>query len=279
MSRYKQFEDELSITGINEESILPELDVDEQDQLEFKPQLRTYPLNFTMHVNRFKSRAWQRRTTLERYLLLIICVFLILLLLILGRLWSGQKQRHHEPLCLTDSCIQAASAMSAAMNQSINPCDDFHDFACGRWIAMNVIPKGYSSWSTTQELIRKNNIVLKTILEQMVIDNSSSTFNAEYEVAKFYRSCMNKTEIERLETRPLDEFFLATFNFTVDQWIQMDQNRTWQEFFANSTRTLSMKLDASYLFPISIAPDEKNSSWNTIRVSFVSPRSHDDRSF
>ena len=57
--------------------------------------------------------------------------------------------------CLTPACVQVSHPFSSGMNQSINPCDDFYEFVCGRWIKTNIIPKGHSCWSTTKELSQK----------------------------------------------------------------------------------------------------------------------------
>lgn len=271
MSRYKHFDEELTAADINEAAVLPELDVDEPHQLEFKPQLRNYSSNLASSSNRFHLNYWtiylSRRTRLERYLLSLLVILFLLLFLIFLRDSFRREEEKPEQLCLTSSCIQVSSAIFAGMNRTINPCDDFHEFVCGRWMKTNIIPKGHSSWSTSKELSRKNIIILKSILEQTVNTDSSTVFNAEQEAIKFYRSCMNTSEIERRDLQPLTNFLQTNFNFTLKQWIDIDQNQTWQELFVSFTKILSIKYGFSYLLPISIGPDDKNSTWNTIHVS------------
>jgi len=276
MSRYKHFDDELTAADIHEAAVLPELDVDEPHQLEFKPQLRNYVSNTISSTNKFNFNFLKiylsRRTRLERYLIITILLVLFSGFLIFLTFCYHQQQhdtKHPEEICLTPACIQVSSSIYSGMNQTINPCDDFYEFTCGRWIKTNIIPKGHSGWSTTKELSRKNLIILKSILEETVTNNSLSEFNAEQEAVKFYQSCMNISEIERQLIQPLEIFLKENFNLTLDQWINIDQNQTWENLFVFLTKILSKKYGYSYLLPISVAPDDKNSTWNVIHVSQI----------
>jgi hypothetical protein len=80
---------------------------------------------------------------------------------------------------------------------------------------------------------------------------------------------MNISEIERRQIEPLEKFFKENFNLTLNQWINIDQNQTWQDLFVTLTKILSEKYGFSYLLPISIGPDDKNSTWNVIHVSTI----------
>jgi len=273
MSRYKHFDDELSGAEIAEAAVLPELDVDEADHLEFKPQLRTYPSTTTVITKKFNFNSLKilffQRTFLERFLLISILILLSLLFFLsLTVVYHQHRLIPVEELCLTSACIQVSAAIHAGLNETADPCEDFYEFTCGRWAKTNVIPKGHSSWSTMKELSQKNIIILKGILEENIPNpsSSSSDFNAEYEAVKFYRSCLNLVEIENRQIEPLERFFKENFNFTIQQWIHIDQNRTWQEQFVAINNHLSKAFGFTYLLPFSIGPDDKNSSWNVLHV-------------
>ena len=44
--------------------------------------------------------------------------------------------------CLTQGCVQLAAQITSAMNQSVDPCEDFYQFSCGNWGQRNLIPPG-----------------------------------------------------------------------------------------------------------------------------------------
>jgi hypothetical protein len=87
---------------------------------------------------------------------------------------------------------------------------------------------------------------------------------AEQQAIKYYQSCMNITD---LSIQPLENYFQNQLNFTIEQWIHMNQSQTWQQLFVDLTKILSMKYISSFVLPIKIEADEKNSTWNNIYVS------------
>ena len=45
-----------------------------------------------------------------------------------------------------------AARLLAAMDSTVNPCDDFFEFACGKWNKINIIPDDRSSYNTFSKL-------------------------------------------------------------------------------------------------------------------------------
>ena len=60
--------------------------------------------------------------------------------------------------------MTAASAILNAMDDSVKPCDDFYQFACGGWIKSHPIPAGESEWNRLNALDKQNKIVVKELL-------------------------------------------------------------------------------------------------------------------
>ena len=66
--------------------------------------------------------------------------------------------------CKSTQCVQAASSILAAMDPEAQPCTDFFQYACGKWVRQNPIPKGYHKWDRVQELSGQNLYVLKSLI-------------------------------------------------------------------------------------------------------------------
>ena len=50
------------------------------------------------------------------------------------------------------------------MDLSVDPCQDFHQFACGGWMEKNVLPESKSRWSNFDILADQVSSQLKDIL-------------------------------------------------------------------------------------------------------------------
>ena len=257
MTRYRQFGEEFDSNNCHSAAILPEIETDDPFQIELTPQLSTYPTNF----NKFKI-FFLPRTSLERYLFFLIILLIILFIVIIMHISNRQQNSKHS-LCLTPSCIRMSDAIFSGMDQSVDPCDNFHEFVCGQWMRTHINPKDYSKYSVHTELAKKNLLILKSILEQTSI---TSLDDAEKQAIRYYRSCMNTTRLEHLHIRPLGDFFQDVLNFTLDRWIYLNKTQTYQQLFMNLIGIFSNNYEFPTILPIRIDSDEKNSTWNNIHV-------------
>ncbi|MBP9681446.1 MAG: M13 family metallopeptidase [Bacteriovorax sp.] len=82
-----------------------------------------------------------------------------------------------------------------ALNEKMDPCENFYEFTCGKWIDSTVIPAEKSSVSRqVSPLSDLTDINLnKIILSYVNNDNPSPTINAE-KISKLYNSCINKNQ-------------------------------------------------------------------------------------
>ena len=79
----------------------------------------------------------------------------------------------------------------AALDRSVNPCDDFYRFACGGWMAATPIPPDRPAWYRGFSEIQERN---QTILREILEDAAAGKLDAPYadKLGRFYAACMDE---------------------------------------------------------------------------------------
>lgn len=74
------------------------------------------------------------------------------------------------------------------MDETVNPCDDFFEYACGSFLKSKMIPDEKSSISQFSEVSDTLQEKLRTLVEDE--DESQDTPSSKM-VKKLYKSCMD----------------------------------------------------------------------------------------
>src|SRR5580658_414418 len=81
------------------------------------------------------------------------------------------------------------------IDRSVNPCDNFYQYACGNWIKNNPIPPDQATWGRFEELQERNRNILHEILEAAA--KPASTPDAiGRQIGDFYAACMDEKAID-----------------------------------------------------------------------------------
>ncbi len=88
-----------------------------------------------------------------------------------------------------------------SIDKTVNPCEDFYQYACGNWMKTNAIPADKSRWGRFDQLQEHNYYVLRDILETV---QSKPGSPIQKKVGDYYASCMDETAIEKAGMKPVE---------------------------------------------------------------------------
>src|ERR1039458_6001986 len=101
----------------------------------------------------------------------------------------------HPPAPSTVSGVDKAS-----MDTSVDPCVDFHKYACGNWMASHPLPADRARFGRFNELQDHNERVELDIL-QGAAANTAKRSEMDQKIGDFYTSCMDTATIRSEERR------------------------------------------------------------------------------
>ncbi|XP_061163331.1 neprilysin-like [Saccostrea echinata] len=227
-------------------------------------------VDFKGSQNDFNLPWWNRKRTRLEIILIFICLICIAVTTILiviettresDKINQRKGKESEHGICLTEECVKASARLLKGMDQTVDPCDDFFEYACGSWNKINVIPEDRSGYNTFAKLRDDLQVILKDLLEQ---PTSSKEPEATQKAKHLYRSCVNESMIEERGLGPVNKFleelggWPVTFN-TSQQW---DESK-----FKFTELLVKLKLYNNKIFVDQwVSADDKNSDVNIIQL-------------
>lgn len=102
----------------------------------------------------------------------------------------------------SDLIVLTAKEMLSYMDLTVDPCQDFYQYACGNWEKKNPIPKDKAGLDTF-EILRES---LDSILRDLLLEPSDNDTEVVRKAKYLFESCMNEGIYE------LNNFYLMSEN-------------------------------------------------------------------
>ena len=134
---------------------------------------------------------------------------------------------------------------SANMDLSIQPGDDFFEFANGGWLKNTKIPNDKSRWGSFNQLIEDNNDRLHTILENLAKNTDAKKGSKEQNIRDLYKSGMDTAAINAAGIKPINPILE-----------KIDKIATPEDLIRTVSTLHTQGIDLLYSFYV--GPDDKN---------------------
>ncbi|XP_047040451.1 neprilysin-2 isoform X1 [Helicoverpa zea] len=168
-------------------------------------------------------------------------------------------------LCNSPGCIHTASKLLLNMDDKVDPCDDFYDFACGSFMKNTRIPDDKTSVNTFSIITDQLQEQIRALLDEPIIENEPRPFA----LAKtLYQACMNRTAIESRGVQPLLDMLKRLGGWPVldgDSWDE--KSFSWEQ---SVYKFRSAGYSVDYFLDFSISVDVKNSTKRIIDLDQAS---------
>ncbi|RZF35772.1 hypothetical protein LSTR_LSTR012070 [Laodelphax striatellus] len=164
------------------------------------------------------------------------------------------RQKQDWNLCLTAGCVMSANSVLQNMDRKINPCDNFFEFACGKFLKETRVADdktGVTAFSLISDKLEEQ---LRDVLDRPVSPNDIKPF---VYTKHLFNACMNKALIEEKGAAPVLSLLKELGGWPVlegSNWNEAEWD--WKKsVYTNRKKGFSY----SYFLSFAVRPDMKNS--------------------
>lgn len=176
-------------------------------------------------------------------------------------LQETQSINNTENLCVSAGCIRATAKIFDTIDESIDPCENFYDFACGTYLRNTFIPDdktNIDSFSIVRDKVQEQ---LRAIINEEPKPNESKPFIL---AKNWNKACLNKTIIETRGIKPLEDILESYGGWPVVKGnLWSEENWNWLDVIKKFRKN---GIGTSQIFSFTVTTNLKNSSVRVLDV-------------
>lgn len=201
-----------------------------------------------------------------------MCIVIVIIVVIVfltkteikGESQASTYSNTTQTTCQTLGCIKAAKELENFIDPSVDPCDDFYSFACGKFLKDTKIPDDKDEvtvFTRIEELLQNQ---LKLLIEEPPSENEIKPFTL---LKDFYKVCMDTSANDADGITTLQEIIKDLGGWPVVEgkaWKEQQFDWQWSVF-----KFRKHGLGTDNFISFNLYPDFKNSSRRIINLDQV----------
>ena len=89
-----------------------------------------------------------------------------------------------------------------SIDKSVDPCQDFYQYACGNWLKTAEIPSDQTSWGSFVDIRERNSALMREILEKAASAGAGRDA-IDQKIGDYYGSCIDQKTVDAKGVTPL----------------------------------------------------------------------------